>query len=98
MHFVALLIAGFMTLLLAGPALRRGGLIRAWVATFASVVPAAVLYLGYFGESPAIYLAPMFIMFSITLAKASLVLMDMVRSTPQSIDNVPVVGAPHWAA
>lgn len=98
MHIVALIIAGFMTLLLAGPALLRGGLVRAWLSTAASIVPCWVLYLAYGDSSEVTYLLPAFILFSITLFKAVMILKDVVLTTPKALDNVAVSGEPHWAS
>lgn len=98
MHTVALIIAGFMTLLLVGSA-RRGGLIRAWVLTALSLIPMAVLYVGYNGDvTNKMVLWPVFVLASVALYRAAMILKDLMVAAPVSLDNVPANGAPHWAA
>lgn len=97
MHYVLLFIAGFMTLMLAGPAM-AGGLLRAWMLTVASALPVAVLYLGFRGDGDAWFLWPAFLLLSITAYKAARVLLSLHAQTPASLNNVPADGSPHWAS
>ncbi|KJR10436.1 hypothetical protein UG54_00065 [Gordonia sihwensis] len=93
-----MLIAGFITLLLAGPALLRGGLVRAWLSAAASIIPCWILYLAFADEGQAKYLWPAFILLTIALLKAAIVLKEMLDNAPRSLNNVPVADQPHWAS
>ncbi|WP_347956159.1 hypothetical protein [Gordonia aichiensis] len=98
MHAVVMIIAGFITLLLAGPALLRGGLLRAWLSVAASILPCGILYLAFADDSQAKYLWPAFILLTIALIKAATILKEMVENAPRSLNNAPVTDQPHWAA
>ncbi|MFC0313635.1 hypothetical protein ACFQNE_02770 [Gordonia phosphorivorans] len=97
MHTIALILAAFLTLLLAGPALLRGGLIRSWVLTIASIVPVGILYLAFRGDGDVWFLWPAFILLSITAVKSATVLLNLHAHTPVSHSNVAADGRPHWA-
>lgn len=98
MHTALLILVGFVTLLLAGPALLRRGLTYAWLMTAVSVIPVGILYMAFRGENAAMYLWPAFIMLSISTYKAAVILLRLYAETPESVVNAPVAGTPHWAA
>lgn len=96
MQTVALIIAGFITLLLAGPA-TRSGLLGSWLLTLLSALPVAILYLAYRGDGDVWFLWPALLLLSITAFKTVVVLLNLHAHTPKSMHNTPVDGNPHWA-
>ena len=98
MHIAVFVAGAFLTLLLAGPAV-RGGLPRAWLLLAATVVPVFLLYMGFRGSgNDALFLWPTFLLASIIVVKSLLRLYAIVSATPRAAINTSGDHSQqHWA-
>lgn len=100
MHTLILVIAAILTVCIAGPA-ARGSLLKAWMLAPLTFVPYLLLYMAFRdGDHERIFLAPVFLMATILLAKSVRRLFTMAADTPRAALNAPASDAerPHWAA